>query len=225
MESSNKALKIILLVIFSPLLLIFWPVTIIVAIAVNLANQPHIDATEELVSVNLKGLDQDSYTVINNVMLPSKGNTSHSQIDHIVVSRYGIFCIETKSHRGWIFGSADRQYWTQVLYRDKYRIYNPLWQNYAHMEAIKSLLNMNLKAPIVPIVVFPNADKIRVDGTRGVGDIEHMLQRISNYKTKVYDPYEYERIISSISNANRIDSETVYQHRAEVKNLITSSIK
>ena len=40
-------------------------------------------------------------------MLPADdGGTT--QIDHILVSKYGIFVIETKNRKGWIFGGPQQ---------------------------------------------------------------------------------------------------------------------
>ena len=54
------------------------------------------------------------YHLMNNITLPFKDGTT--QIDHILVSRYGIFVIETKHYKGWIFGDENSKNWTQVLY-------------------------------------------------------------------------------------------------------------
>jgi hypothetical protein len=58
---------------------------------------------EKRVSRKLLELDSEHYNVLDDLMLPSLGNTNKTQIDHIVVSDFGIFCIETKSRAGWIF--------------------------------------------------------------------------------------------------------------------------
>ena len=52
---------------------------------------------ENFVSRKLLELDSEHYKVLVDLMLPSLGNTNTTQIDHIVVSDFGIFCIETKS--------------------------------------------------------------------------------------------------------------------------------
>lgn len=49
----------------------------------------------------------EEYTVIDDVVL--KTNSGTTQIDHVVVSRYGVFAIETKNYRGDIYGNDDRQ--------------------------------------------------------------------------------------------------------------------
>ena len=93
---------------------------------------------EARVSTTLtKALDQSTYHILNDVTLPAQAGTT--QIDHIVVSRYGIFVIETKNMAGRIYGDADQSQWTQVLRRRKSRFQNPLWQNYKH---IKNLLHV-----------------------------------------------------------------------------------
>jgi hypothetical protein len=183
-------------------------------------NKTSAERQEDLVSYFLNTLDKDMYTVINNVTIPSNGSTSHTQIDHIVVSRYGVFCIETKSHKGWIFGSENRKYWTQVLYEKHFQLYNPLRQNFAHVQALKLLLGVNLKRSIISIIVFTKADKIQFTGDGNVGDIMSMIEKINKTKTIVYDPDEYDRIITSIRYANRTDSYTIGKHQAEVRNLV-----
>ncbi len=47
-------------------------------------------------------LNASEYRAINNITIPTPDGTT--QIDHIFVSRYGIFVVETKNFAGWIFG-------------------------------------------------------------------------------------------------------------------------
>jgi hypothetical protein len=63
-----------------------------------------------------------------------------TQIDHIVVSNYGIFVIETKNYKGWIMGNEYDEYWRQVIYKRKEKLYNPIKQNYGHILALKGVL-------------------------------------------------------------------------------------
>ena len=57
----------------------------------------------------------DEYTIFNNLLFESNGRST--QIDHIVVSPYGVFVIETKGYKGWILGGENSEYWTQVIYK------------------------------------------------------------------------------------------------------------
>lgn len=72
------------------------------------------------------------YEILNDIYLPSReGETT--QIDHVVVSPYGIFVVETKNWTGWIFGDAQSAKWTQVVYRKKSSFQNPIRQNFKHI--------------------------------------------------------------------------------------------
>ena len=81
----------------------------------------------------------DGYILLNDVYLPRKGGGT-SQIDHIVVSQYGIFVVETKNYSGWIFGKADDESWTQTLPGQKNQFPNPIRQNYGHVCALVECL-------------------------------------------------------------------------------------
>ncbi len=49
------------------------------------------------------GLSGEKYLLLKNVTLPTEDGST--QIDHIVVSQFGVFVIETKNYTGWIFGT------------------------------------------------------------------------------------------------------------------------
>ena len=90
-------------------------------------------------AVNVR-LDKQTYHLIKNVTLPTEEGTT--QIDHIVVSEYGLFVIETKNMKGWIFGSEKGKTWTQSIYKHKTKFQNPLHQNYKHTKTIESILGI-----------------------------------------------------------------------------------
>src|SRR5262245_40511254 len=77
------------------------------------------------------------YHVLRDLTLPTRGGTT--QIDHIVVSRCGVFVIETKNRSGWIFGKADEPQWTQTYFAAKFRFQNPVHQNNGHVKAVQEL--------------------------------------------------------------------------------------
>lgn len=98
-----------------------------------------------------KRLDDGAGSVIHDVTLNIGPDTT--QIDHIVVSRYGIFVIETKNYSGWIFGDQKSKQWTQVIYGKKTRFQNPLRQNYKHTKAVESFLGVS-SSRVHSVVVF-----------------------------------------------------------------------
>lgn len=96
-------------------------------------------------------LDKEIYTLFKNVTLPTEDGTT--QIDHIIVSRYGVFVIETKNMKGWIFGGAQQKTWTQKIYRHTAKFQNPLRQNYKHTETLQSALELD-QDKVFSVIVF-----------------------------------------------------------------------
>jgi restriction system protein len=96
-------------------------------------------------------LDPQTYVDVNNVTIPtSKGTT---QIDHVIVSRYGVFVVETKNMTGWIFGDEKSPQWTQSIFGKKYKFQNPLHQNYRHTKALSEFLGID-HSKFMSVVMF-----------------------------------------------------------------------
>lgn len=86
---------------------------------------------EKKIAMYLSLLKSSDYKVMNNVVLNKNGRTT--QIDHIVISDYGVFVIEMKNYKGWILGGEYSEYWTQALFHRKEKLYNPIRQNLSHI--------------------------------------------------------------------------------------------
>ena len=111
-------------------------------------------------SVLHRKLPANEYKVFHDVTLPSSYGST--QIDHIVVSRYGLFVIETKNYTGWIFGNSKSKQWTQVVFKEKNRFMNPLRQNYKHTKAVESFFSLKPKC-VHSVVVFVGDAKFKTD--------------------------------------------------------------
>jgi restriction system protein len=96
-------------------------------------------------------LDKQKYHLIKNVTLPTDDGST--QIDHIIVSRYGVFVVETKNMKGWIFGNANQKTWTQKIFKHSSKFQNPLHQNYKHVKTLESLLGLQ-DYKVFSVVVF-----------------------------------------------------------------------
>ncbi|MEM9283555.1 MAG: NERD domain-containing protein [Verrucomicrobiota bacterium] len=86
-------------------------------------------------------LNKEVYRRLHDVVVPTPNGTT--QIDHLLISPFGIFVIETKNYQGWIFGSADQPKWTQVIYGKKYPFQNPLRQNHRHTKCLETFLGLD----------------------------------------------------------------------------------
>ena len=96
-------------------------------------------------------LDKRIYRRFHNVIIPANNGTT--QIDHILVSPYGLFIVETKNRQGWIFGSGDQPRWTQSLYGENYSFQNPLRQTFRQKKVLSEYLELN-ESTIHTVVFF-----------------------------------------------------------------------
>lgn len=60
-------------------------------------------------------LPKETYTPFHDVTLLTADGTT--QIDHVFVSAFGVFVVETKHMKGWIFGSERQANWTQKIFK------------------------------------------------------------------------------------------------------------
>lgn len=97
---------------------------------------------ERLVSKSLSSLDPETYQTFHDLYFPRPDGQGTTQLDHVVVSLFGIFVVETKNYRGWIFGSEKQRQWTQQIYKRKERFQNPLHQNHLHIRALIGFLDL-----------------------------------------------------------------------------------
>lgn len=85
-----------------------------------------------------------SYQHYRNLVIPT-ATGDFTEVDHLVLSPFGIFVIEVKNYRGWIFGGEKQPKWTAQRFRSKHQFMNPLHQNYKHTQAVKQLLGLTGK--------------------------------------------------------------------------------
>jgi len=112
-----------------------------------------------------RSLDEDQFTVLSDLILPAFRGTT--QIDVVVISRYGLWVIEVKNFDGWLFASPTDKQWTQVLYREKNRFQNPLHQNYKHLKAIEAVTGVHHRG-MKNIVLFIGPAKFKTEQPDGV---------------------------------------------------------
>ena len=192
---------------------------IIVAIIAVVLSLPSVKGFlgEIFIRFLLEFLDKDKYIVINDVLiLTSEGRSS--QIDHVIISLYGIFIIETKNYNGWIFGNEHSKNWTQVIYKTKNQFYNPIIQNKGHVKAFQDLLSDYTSIRYIPIVVFTlKANFKKLEVTSHVVYSLSLLDTIKLYTEENISKIDMEKIHKIITNANNEDASVRKQHIKRIK--------
>ena len=167
---------------------------------------------EKRVTKKLTTLPPDQYFVFDDIMIPSRNGTS--QIDHVVVSPYGVFAIETKNYDGWIYGNAKDKTWTQVLNKHtKHRFQNPLRQNYGHVKALEAVLSVK---GIHSIVAFANGT-LKTELPENVMRLEDVNTYIQSFKKKVFDSKKVDQLMTTLTESNVSDKQARKNHVKRVK--------
>ena len=105
------------------------------------------------------------YHHFHNVIIPTRRGTT--EIDHLIVSRFGIFVVELKDRTGWIFGNASDAYWTAIHFNKRFKFQNPLNQNYGHIKALEEFLGVDARL-LHGIVVFRGSFEFKTPIPDGV---------------------------------------------------------
>ena len=135
--------------------------------------------------------------LLNDIYLPSGRGTT--QIDHILICKWGVFVIETKSHNGRIVIGENE--WVQH-YGDKVvRFHSPVKQNEIHAKAIRSVLSEKkefARIPVQGLIVFTSkrvsfSRKVkgvikldRLNGTIKTGDGSKKNQPYTASRSRAY---------------------------------------
>ncbi|MDD5604334.1 MAG: NERD domain-containing protein [Dehalococcoidales bacterium] len=112
-------------------------------------------------------LDPKYHRKYDNVLI--KNADDSTQIDHVIVSRYGIFVVETKrwNSDSVIYGSLHDKTWTVFINGGKFSYPNPIRQNYKH----KIMLSEYLSIPpenVFAIVYIWGGCKFKKEKPQGV---------------------------------------------------------
>lgn len=173
---------------------------------------------EMSVRIWLKLLPSDQYMVINDLLISSHGHTS--QIDHVVVSEYGIFVIETKNYKGWIYGSDNSEYWTQNIYGNKYQLYNPIKQNQGHIKALSRILTGIHPNLFISIVAFSRQATLKNRYLDNVVYWNQINRVILSYSQKRMSAEQVQHAYSSLLEANSTSKDSRKQHVHNVRGQI-----
>ncbi|MFT5396752.1 MAG: restriction system protein [Gammaproteobacteria bacterium] len=152
---------------------------------------------EFLVNAFLKlFLPKSEYHPINNVTFPTHDGTT--QTDHIVVSKFSIFVIETKNLKGSIFGSPNQKTWTQKIYKHTNKFQNPLHQNYKHVKVLEDYLDVDSDS-IFSVIVFIGDSTFKTDMPENVTYAWGCVKYIKSRKLIKFKDQEISNIINKIT--------------------------
>lgn len=211
MELTKAMWKLFINLVINPYFIIIAILAVLIAIF-----YPKIKGFmgEFWVKQELKRLPKDKYLVLNDIMLKQDGNTH--QIDHLIISKFGIFVIEMKNYYGLILGNDYKDKWIQYLGKEKSYFLNPIHQNYGHVKVLEELLNLDSKL-FISIVCFSNQTKLNIETKSNVVQLNNLISNIKSYQ-KVILTIDLEKLYNKIIELNITDR---LERKKHVKNIRT----
>ena len=150
-----------------------------------------------------------------------KNDGSYSQVDLVVVTEVGIVVIEVKKCTGWIYGVGDRKNWVQVLAygKEKYSLYNPIFQNDGHIRAIKNSIPNYLNVPFHSMIVFYGDCKLKkisnvpsdvlvVKANKAIDSINDIL--VKSPSTNFYAEEVVSVLKKGVENGNDLEVQNIH---------------
>lgn len=206
--------------LFAPLFQMAWwlvPLLLVIGVLKSPWFKGHLGEFAVNLAIKLR-LDKETYHLIKNVTLPTEDGST--QIDHVIVSVYGVFTVETKNMKGWIFGGQQQKNWTQKIYRRNHSFQNPLHQNYKHTRTLQSLLGLN-DEQIFSVIAFVGDATFKTPMPENVTLGNGFLRYIKARTTPVLTPEQVQTIIDSIEGGRLARSfKTNREHVAHVKSIV-----
>lgn len=161
--------------------------------------------------VALTNFGPPDYHLMNHVTLQMKDGTT--QVDHILVSRFGVFVIETKDYKGWIFANAMQANWTQILFNFKFKFQNPIFQNIRHVRAVQGLLDFLPLGAIKSVVVFTGEAKFKTQIPEGVFSISALIDYLRDHTVEVMSLNRVQFCVGRLETARlAISGQTDVEH-------------
>ncbi|PZD93025.1 NERD domain-containing protein [Paenibacillus sambharensis] len=184
---------------------------------------------EHKINIQLDQLPKDC-KYLSDLLIPNaKSRTGYAQIDHVVISPYGLFVIETKNYNGEIKGGRSDKQWSVS---NRFKMYNPLMQNYGHIKALESHLGKINQIKYISIISFtmrcrfsidPDLRKIHSDELI-VYDVElsefigRKLKRLeAEHSSELLTEEDINQIYNTLNRLNITDSQTKAEHVEKIK--------
>lgn len=165
------------------------------------------------------------FKILKNIYIKyDEENTT--EIDILIISEYGIFVIENKHYRGWIFGNFKQEQWTDCYPNNvKIKFYNPLKQNYTHIRTLKKYIDEKYHNMIYSYIVFSGGcelKKVPYDSEfikiLKDNDINKTLQE--SIKEKILSAEDIEVLFNTLKPFTNISETEKEEHISRIKQKI-----
>ena len=151
-------------------------VVVIIAVVMFIRQSRHrLAADPKVVKDELDRLGSE-YTVLSDVVISAE--LGMNDVSHVVVSPYGVFVLTVKTEAGKVFGREGDREWQIKWGGQRDILYNPLWENRKHVNALEKIIG-----PVwfIPVVVFTRAE-LKGDFGSYVVSLKELMPYIKQHK-------------------------------------------
>ncbi|SHK58004.1 nuclease-related domain-containing protein [Alicyclobacillus tolerans] len=179
---------------------------------------------EYKIDVQLRQMPKEIRYISDVLIRNPKSRTGYSQIDHVVITPYGLFVIETKNYKGEIKGKRTDKRWNVS---GRFNPYNPLRQNYGHIKVLENILSEFKNLTFVSIISFTLRCRFSVDpelrkiqsNELVIYDVElsnYIERKLLRFRSEMSEPIlsdsDINRVYELINNANISDPQIRFVH-------------
>ncbi|MCU1758375.1 NERD domain-containing protein [Pseudomonas sp. 14P_8.1_Bac3] len=159
-------------------------------------------------------LDRKIYRRLHDVTLITPDGTT--QIDHVFVSPFGVFVLETKNMGGWIFGGEKQAQWTQQIYKKRFKFQNPNHQNYKHLKALQAVLEIEPEH-VHSVIAFVGGSTFKTEMPANVTQGMGLVRYIKSFQQPVFSEAQVTAMLDTLQ-AGRL-APTLATRREHVQRL------
>jgi hypothetical protein len=159
-------------------------------------------------------LDRQVYRRLHDVTLITLDGTT--QIDHVFLSPFGIFVLETKNMGGWIFGGEKQAQWTQLFPKKRFQFQNPIRQNYKHLKALQAALDIGPEH-VHSVIAFVGGSTFKTEMPANVTQGMRSIRYIKSFQQPVFGEAQVTTMLQTLQ-AGRL-APTLATRREHVQRL------
>lgn len=177
------------------------------------AGENYVASMLESIAKNHKAKVFNDYTFMDD-------NGFSTNIDHILVCQGGVFIIETKSNKGYIYGndSTDKWYAEKEEWQEDKVFKNPVKQNQGHINHLRRMFK-NTPPKMISMIIFPAAGSLLHVNSKYVyysrDARNYILEKISEAK---YSPQFVDRISNQLKDIIDEYGITTEEHKYNINN-------
>lgn len=185
-----------------------------------------MNAGEKALLNTCKELEDEEFNLLPNILIerPTGGS---NQIDLMTISKKGIFVLEMKDFKGWIFGDENHKEWTQSLFgkkkgSKKYKFRNPIKQNANHIKTIRKLLSeKNLdNLPIYNVIVFSDDATLKdINASVDVVNLKDIKNVFNKYRDIVITTEEIKDLVTFLKSKDINSAVQSQEHIKYISNI------